>query len=239
MGFREDAEDEEEVVLVFTDRAEAGWLLAVRLAHLRDQRPVVLGLPRGGMPVAYQVARALDAPLEVLVVRKLGVPSQPELAMGAVGEGGVVVVDDDVVRRAGVSADQLAEVEARAQAAVADRVRRYRGGRPGTSVAGRVAVVVDDGLATGAIARAGCEAARAAGAARVVLAVPVAPPGWEEVVGPAADEFVCLDTPTWFFAVGQFYEDFRQVREDEVAEYLERAAGRATVRPHVAAKHGP
>ena len=221
---------------MFTDRAEAGWLLAVRLVHLRAEQPVVLGLAGGGMPVAYQVARALDAPLEALVVRKLTVPSSPEPPMGAVGEDGVLVVDEDVAGRAGVSASALAEIVGRERGVVARRVRRYRAGRPRVSLVGRVAVVVDDGLVDGATARAACQVARGAGAVRVVLAVPVAPPGWEALVGPAADELVCLDTPTWIFSVGQFYEDFRQVRDDEVAEYLERAAGRRASRSRVGAK---
>lgn len=219
---------------MFTDRAEAGWLLAVRLAHLREADPVVLGVSRGGVAVAFQVARGLEAPLDVIAVRKLGVPFQPELAMGAIAEGGVRVVNEDMLARAEVAEAELAEVEQQEQALLEAQVRRYRQGRSRLRLTGRLVVVVDDGLATGARARAACEAVRAGGAARVVLAVVVAPKGWEASVGPAADELVCLATPTWFFAIGQFYEEFRQVSDDEVADYLQEAARRPGRRKPVA-----
>lgn len=214
---------------MFADRAEAGWLLATRLSYLRDAHPVVLALPSGGVPVAFQVARALEAPLDVLLVRPLGVPFEPELAVGAIGEGGVRVVDEDVVRRAGVTAAALAEVEGRERVLLEARVRRFRRGPPPVPLAGRVVVIVDDGVATGMTERAACQVARAAGAARVVLAVAVAPPGWEAALRGAADDLVCLATPKWFFAVGQFYEDFRPVDDDVVVEYLQRAATRPAV----------
>ena len=210
--------------MVFADRADAGRRLAARLGHLRGERVVVLGLPRGGVPVALQVARALGAPLDVIVVRKLGVPFQPELGMGAVGEDGVRVINTELVRVAGVSEDELAAVQAREQAQVDARAARYRARWARLPLEGRVAVVVDDGIATGSTARAACQVARAQGAARVVLAVPVAPPGWEAGFGGEADELVCVDTPGWFFAIGQFYADFAQVSDDEVIACLERAA---------------
>jgi putative phosphoribosyl transferase len=216
------------VVAVFRDRTDAGRRLAERLAHLRGADVVVLGLPRGGVPVAYEVARALGAPLDVLVVRKLGVPFQPELGMGAIGEGGVRVINAEVVRMASVSPEELDAIEARERAELERRVRRYRGDRPRVPVAGRTAVVVDDGIATGSTARAACRVVRAQGAARVVLAAPVAPPGWDPEGD--ADEFVCVARPTSFFAIGQFYDDFTQTTDEEVIACLDRAAAWAARR---------
>ena len=210
--------------MVFADRDDAGRRLAARLGHLRGEPVVVLGLPRGGVPVAYQVAQALAAPLDVIFVRKLGVPFQPELGMGAVGEDGVRVLNPEVVHASGVSGDELAAVQAREQAAVQARAARYRVRRPREPLHGQVAVVVDDGNATGSTARAACQIARAHGAARVVLAVPVAPPGWQARIGAVADELVCVDTPRGFFAIGEFYARFPQVSDDEVIACLERAA---------------
>ena len=210
--------------VMFADRADAGRRLAPRLEYLRGEPVVVLGLPRGGVPVALEVARALGAPLDVIVVRKLGVPFRPELGMGAVGEDGVRVINREVVRLAGVAAGELAAVQAREQAQVDARAARYRVRRPREPLAGRVAVVVDDGIATGSTARAACQVARAHGAARVVLAVPVAPRGWEARIAGAADEMVCVDTPEDFYAIGQFYADFSQATDEEVIGCLERAA---------------
>ena len=219
--------------MLFADRADAGRRLAARLEHLRGEPVVVLGLPRGGVPVALEVARALGAPLDVIVVRKLGVPFQPELGMGAVGEDGVQVINREVVRLAGVPADQLAAVQAREQAQVDARAARYRIHRPREPLAGQTAVVVDDGIATGSTARAACEVARAHGAARVVLAVPVAPRGWQAQIAGAADELVCVDAPRDFYAIGQFYADFSQTTDDEVIACLDRAS--ASRKPAAAA----
>jgi len=210
--------------MVFADRDDAGRRLAARLAHLRGEPVVVLGLPRGGVAVALPVARALAAPLDVIVVRKLGVPFQPELGMGAIGEDGTRVLNPGVMQACGVSQDDLAAVQAREEAAVRARAARYRARRPREPLAGRVAVVVDDGIATGSTARAACLIARAHGAARVVLAVPVAPPGWQALIGAAADEMVCVDTPPEFAAIGQFYATFPQVSDEQVLACLERAA---------------
>ena len=217
--------------MFFADRADAGRQLAARLEHLRGEPVVVLGLPRGGVPVALEVARALGAPLDVIVVRKLGVPFQPELGMGAVGEDGVRVINREVVRTVRVPADELAAVQAREQAQVDARAARYRACRPREPLAGRVAVVVDDGIATGSTARAACQVARAHGAARVVLAVPVAPQGWQARIAGAADELVCVHTPGDFFAIGQFYADFSQTTDDEVIACLQRAAAPASRLP--------
>jgi len=212
------------VTVVFADRADAGRQLAARLEHLRGQPVVVLGLPRGGVPVAAEVATALGAPLDVIIVRKLGVPYQPELAMGAVGEDGVLVTSREVLEATRITASELATVRAREQAEVEARAARYRAGRPRLDLTGKVAVVVDDGIATGATASAACEIARAHGAARVVLAAPVAPEGWEDRIGTRADEFVCVATPPYFLAIGQFYADFTQMTDAEVTRLLRRFA---------------
>lgn len=209
--------------MVFADRVDAGRRLATKLLHLRGEPVVVLGLPRGGVPVAFEVAAALDAPLDVIVVRKLGVPFQPELGMGAIGEDGARIINDEIVRMAGVTARQLADVEARERTELERRALRFRGDRGRVPLEGRTALVVDDGIATGSTARAACQVARAHGAARVVLAVPVAPPDWTTRLGDDADELVCLETPEAFFAIGQFYADFSQTSDDEVITCLQRA----------------
>ena len=208
----------------FVDRTEAGRRLAEKLGHLRGSNAVVVGLPRGGVPVALEVARALGAPLDVILVRKLGVPFQPELGMGAIGEDGVRVINQEVMRETGVSASELAEVERRERAELARRAERFRRGRSRIPLAGRTAVVVDDGIATGSTARAACQVARAEGAARVVLAVPVAPPDWTAELAGAADELVCVETPAPFFGIGMWYQDFTQTTDEEVVACLDRAA---------------
>ena len=209
---------------IFADRADAGRQLAALLGHLRGERVVVLGLPRGGVPVAREVALALGAPLDVIVVRKLGVPAQPELGMGAVGEDGVFVINPEVVRQTGVSAGEVAAVREREQAEVTARAARYRASRAREPLDGRIAVVVDDGIATGATARAACEVARAHGAVRVVLGVPVAPPGWADRLAGAADELVSAHVARDFMSVGQFYEDFTQTSDDQVSACLRNQA---------------
>jgi putative phosphoribosyl transferase len=209
--------------MIFTDRVEAGRALAARLNHLRGSRPVVLGLPRGGVPVAAEVAEALGAPLDVIVVRKLGVPGQSELAMGAIGEGGVRVLEPDVLSSVGVGADEIAAVELRERAELDRRLDRFRAGRPPVALAGRTVILVDDGVATGSTARAACAVARACGAARVVLAVPVASPRAVTLLGKVADEVVAVQTPYWFGAIGEFYRDFRQTTDAEVVRALRAA----------------
>lgn len=209
--------------MVFSDRSDAGRRLAARLAHLEGQDVVVLGLPRGGVPVAVEVADALGAPLDICLVRKLGVPHRPEVAMGAIGEGGVRVLNEQVLHEAGVDARALAAVEERELAELEQRARRYRGSRTPVPLEGRTVLVVDDGLATGATALAACRVVRARGAARIVLAVPVAPPGWTARLGGEADETVGVDTPEGFYAVGQFYRDFPQTPDDEVIACLDRS----------------
>ncbi|MEU6094630.1 phosphoribosyltransferase family protein [Streptomyces sp. NPDC047079] len=212
--------------MIFMDRQEAGRQLGARLEHLRDRDAVVLGLPRGGVPVAFEVAQAIGAPLDVCLVRKLGVPFQPELGMGAIGEDGVRVINDAVVREARVTPEDIAAVEEHEREVLEHRARRYRGEREPVTLEGRTVVVVDDGVATGSTARVACRIARARGAARIVLAVPVAPRDWTERLGGEADELVSVATPRDFFAIGQFYADFAQTDDEEVADCLRRAAGR-------------
>lgn len=208
----------------FIDRVDAGRRLARRLLPLAGPGVVVLGLPRGGVPVAFEVAQALHAPLDVIIVRKLGVPFQPELAMGAIGEGGVRVVDDDLVRSAGIGQADFDAVEARERAELDRRAARLRGSQPRRSLAGHTALIVDDGIATGATASAACRVARALGAGRVVVATPVAPPSSIERLRGDADEVICLETPEFFFAIGEWYEDFSATSDEEVVQLLARAA---------------
>ena len=209
----------------FEDRAEAGRRLVRHLEHLRNEDVVVLGLPRGGVPVAFEVAVALDAPLDVIVVRKLPVPSQPELGMGAIGEGGVRIVNEAIVRAALVSARELTGIEAVERAELDRQLGCYRNGRPRVTLTGRTAIVVDDGIATGATAWAACRVARLLGARRVIMAVPVAPPRWTVELRDVADQQICLETPAPFYSIGQWYRDFTQVTEAQVAGYLARRAG--------------
>ncbi len=212
----------------FADRTDAGRRLAAQLRDLHDDDVVVLGLPRGGVPVAFPVALALDAPLDIIVVRKLGLPHQSELAMGAIGEGGVRVLDRSLMARAQVTDHELAEVERRERAELERRADRFRAGRERTPVAGRTVVIVDDGVATGATARAACQVARAQGAARVVLAVPVGATATVDELRAVADEVVCPEVHDVFYAIGQFYADFSQTSDEEVVDLLRRAAHRRT-----------
>jgi putative phosphoribosyl transferase len=214
----------------FTDRAEAGRRLAARLLDADVPNPVVLGLPRGGVPVAAPVAVALGAPLDVLVVRKLGVPGQPELAMGAIGEQGARVLNDDIISQVRLRAGELAEVERRERDELEARVTRFRGDAGPVDITGRTAVIVDDGIATGATARVACLVARARGASRIVVATPVAAPDSLAALEamPEVDEVVCLSAPSGFMAVGMHYLDFTQTTDAEVQALLEaaRANGR-------------
>lgn len=207
----------------FRDRSDAGRRLAGLLERPTGERIVVLGLPRGGIPVAAEVARHLDAPLDVLVVRKLGVPSQPELAMGAIGECEVRILDGDIIRSLHVSDEELADVESAERAELDRRVQRYRGGRDPEPLLGCTAIVVDDGMATGSTALAACQVARLMGAARVVLAVPVASTDAVSTLRRHADEVVAAVASQRFRSVGGFYDDFAQTSDDEVVRCLERS----------------
>ncbi|MEI8406632.1 MULTISPECIES: phosphoribosyltransferase family protein [unclassified Kribbella] len=208
----------------FVDRREAGRRLARRLDSLSDEDLVVLALPRGGVPVAFEVARALAAPLDVIVVRKLGAPFQPELAVGAIGEGDVRVVNERIRREARVTSAELDAVERSERAELRRRVARFRAGRDRVPLAGRTVLIVDDGVATGSTARAACQVARAQGAARVVVAVPVGAADALAAVREDAEEVVCLETPAWFAAVGQWYRHFPQTSDQEVCDLLRLAA---------------
>ena len=208
----------------FLDRKEAGAELAGMLACYRaNPKAVVLALPRGGVPVGYEVASALGLPLDVLVVRKLGMPSQPELAMGAVASGGAVVLNDDVVRYLPRGSDAVEQVKARELQELARREESYRGDRPALQMSGRTAIVVDDGLATGATMEAAVRALRSLDAERIVVAVPVASIEARERIAAVADEVLCLQTPSFFNAVGQWYERFDQTEDQEVRELLARS----------------
>jgi putative phosphoribosyl transferase len=214
---------------VFKDRVDAGRRLAALLEPLRGERPVVVGLPRGGVPVAAEVARALGAPLDVVVVRKIGAPQNPEYAIGALAEGGVQVLGDRAARAGGVSDPELQALIARAERELEERRRRYRGARDPVNIEGRTVIVIDDGLATGRSALAAVRSVRQRGAARVILAAPVASPGAARALGAVADEVVCLTTPAELLAVGIWYQDFSQVSGEQVAAMLAehaRALGR-------------
>jgi putative phosphoribosyl transferase len=210
---------------IFADRHDAGRALAEALL-LRDdlKDPVVLALPRGGLPVGREVARALGAPLDIMVVRKLGLPQQPELAMGAVASGGIRVLNPEVVREAAVPdsvLDDLAQAESRE---VERRERAYRGDRSPPEIEGRMVILVDDGIATGSTVRAAIQAVRARGARGVIVATPVAPPDTVRLLGQEADDVVCLATPEPFFAISLHYRSFPQVDDREVKRILDDAS---------------
>jgi putative phosphoribosyl transferase len=208
---------------MFANRRAAGRLLADRVARSADADAVVLALPRGGVPVGYEVAAKLGVPLDVIVVRKLGVPRRRELAMGAIGESGVVVIDARTVRDCGVQDAEIDAVITEERHSLDRQLRDYRGGRAAVGIAGRTAILVDDGLATGATARAACEVARRLGPRRIVVAVPVAPPDTVAALRGSSDDVICVATPEPFFAVGQWYDDFGQVSDSEVRKLLEAA----------------
>jgi putative phosphoribosyl transferase len=214
----------------FMDRTDAGRQLAEEVARrgFGGSDTIVLGLPRGGVVTAAPVAARVGSPLDVIVVRKLGVPWQPELAMGAIGEEGVRTVDDDVVRRAAVSLEDLAAMEEAERGELERRAQYFRNIRPREDIGGRTALIVDDGIATGSTARAACRVARALGARRVVLAVPVAPAESLRRLADEADEVICLQTPEPFFAIGEFYLRFEQTSNDEVTRILHLAGGRSS-----------
>jgi predicted phosphoribosyltransferase len=207
----------------FKDRRDAGRKLAGRLARYGDGPTVVFALPRGGVPVGYEISRALGAPLDVLVSRKLGAPGQPEFGIGAVAPGGVRVLNEYAVRQLGIPEDYLESVTALEIAEVERRLRYFRGGRPEPDVEGHTAILVDDGLATGVTARAAVEALRRRRPARIVLAAPVCAAQTAELFGPEVDELVCLESPPDLGAIGFWYRNFDQTPDEEVVELLERA----------------
>jgi putative phosphoribosyl transferase len=204
----------------FKDRRGAGRALAARLGDSSFESPVVVALPRGGVPVGYEVARALGAPLDIGLVRKLGAPGQPELGIGAIGEDGTVILDTGAVRALGVTQSELRDAIDREREELARRRRRYRRGRAIVDVTGRDVILVDDGIATGVTAVAAARVLRARGAARVIAAVPVSPPGADAALGSSFDGFVALATPERFGSVGSWYADFAQTSDDEVIRLL-------------------
>jgi putative phosphoribosyl transferase len=215
---------------MFKNRKDAGRRLAARLLRYKDEHPVVLALPRGGVPVAYEVAMALNAPLDVVVVRKLGAPGQPELGIGAVVDGDhpQTVLNEDVVCLLGVSGDYVNREVARELREIRRRQESYRGGRSSERIEGRTAIVIDDGIATGGSVRAALRGVRCSNPMRLILAVPVAPPETVESLQPDVDELVCLSMPVFFHAVGQFYEDFQQTTDEEVVRLLKAAREQMT-----------
>lgn len=211
--------------MLFRNRSEAGRWLAERLkAYAHRPDVIVLALPRGGVPVGFELARALDAPLDVFLVRKLGLPGQEELAMGAIASGGVRVLNDDVVGALAVPASVIDEVARKEEQELRRREQAYRGSRPMPDLRGRVVILVDDGLATGSTMRAAVRAVKQMGPARVVVAVPVAAASTRDDIALEVDEIVCATPPEPFLAVGRWYEDFSQTRDEEVHDLLQRAA---------------
>jgi predicted phosphoribosyltransferase len=218
-----------ESLMPFRDRSDAGRKLAAALAGYKDQLPVILALPRGGVPVGAEVAAALDAALDLILVRKIGVPYQPELAMGAVVDGGapIIVRNEDVIRISGVDESKFKAICDSELAEIERRRQRYLGGRERADIAGRTAIVIDDGIATGATTRAALRASRMRNPKRLVLAVPVAPTESLAEMRKEADDVVCLEDYEFFGALGYYYRDFRQVSDEEVIEMLRRFPVRA------------
>jgi len=212
--------------MIFRDRADAGRQLAAKLGHLKERNPVVLALPRGGVPVGLEIAQALGAPLDLVLVRKIGVPWQPELALGAVTDGGDpdVFIDRNLSTELAIPEDYITEETARQIKELERRRQVYRAGRAPLDIAGRAAIVVDDGIATGATMHVALQATRRRNPSWLVLAAPVAPPDTIERLRLEADEVVCVDTPTGLGAIGYYYRDFHQVSDAEVTELLARAA---------------
>lgn len=207
--------------MIFTNRSEAGRSLAWRLEKFANRQDVlVLGIPRGGVPVAYEVAKALHIPLDVLVLRKLGVPGHEELAFGAIALGGTRVLDRNILREAGISPSEVEAVTARERVELLRREETFRGNWPPLALSGKTVILVDDGIATGASLLAGIRAVRAMEPTRIVVAVPVAPPETCERLADEVDEIICVATQEPFGAVGQFYDDFSEVKDEDVISLL-------------------
>jgi len=219
--------------MVFQDRTDAGRRLAKALLKYRERHPLILALPRGGVPVAAEVASALDAPLDLLLVRKIGLPGQPELAMGAVadGEGMTIIRNEDIIELSGVTSEEFEAVCSQERAEIERRRKRYLGDRARYEVKGQTAIIIDDGIATGATTLAAIKAVRKREPRELVLAVPVAPPDSIRKLHPEVDAIICLDTPQDFGAIGYFYRDFHQVNDDEVIATLRRFPSNRAAQP--------
>ena len=217
--------------MLFSNRQDAGRRLAAELTRFKNAQPVILALPRGGVPVGFEIALALNAPLDVVLVRKIGAPGMSELAIGAIVDGEQLdrIIDSELVAELGVAQSYLDGEIARQAAEIERRRRVYFKGRAPVTVAGRAALVIDDGIATGATMRAALRAIRRRSPAKLVLAVPVAPPHTIDALRPEVDEIVCLATPEQFFAIGQFYADFRQLDDEDVIALLDRAHQRSGI----------
>ncbi len=211
---------------IFRDRIEAGQLLALQLKTFAgNQEAIVLALPRGGVPVGYEIARALKIPLDIFLVRKLGVPGQEELAFGAIAQGGISVFNDEVLRLINLDQRTIDEIIAEQQTVLQERNQKYRGKRPFPELKNRMVILVDDGIATGATMRVAIKAIRKLGCRQLIIAVPVAPPDVFDQFGQLVDQIVCLETPTPFFAIGGWYQDFSQTSDAEVISLLNQKTG--------------
>jgi len=207
----------------FKDRVEAGQILANKLTKYADQNPLVLALPRGGLPVAFEVAKTLKAPLDVYIVRKLGVPGQEELAMGAIATGGVRVLNQPVVDSLQISEEEIETETRKEQAELTRREELYRAGRPPLDVSKRTVILVDDGIATGSTIKAAIAALKKQDAGRIIVGVPVAPLATVEELKKQVDEVVCVSKPEFFYAISLWYDEFPQITDDEVREFLKKA----------------
>lgn len=207
--------------MLFADRYDAGRRLAEKLSHYQGKNPLILAVPRGGIPVAYEILQVTGGRLDLVIPRKLSAPQNPELALGAVAPDGTVVLEERIIRKLGVSQEYIREEVSRQLAEIEGRLERYRGSRPFPNLAGEIVLVVDDGVATGATLRAALKMVRGKGARSLILAVPVGPPETIAALGREVDEVVCPATPELFYAVGQFYQDFSQTSDREVADLLQ------------------
>lgn len=210
---------------IFEDRRDAGRALTAEIARRKLTAPVILGLPRGGVPVAFEIAAAIDAPLDVIVVRKLGAPFQPELALGAIASGGICVLNDNVLAQTHVEQSVLDNIVAREKQELERREALYRAARPYPELSGKDVVLVDDGMATGATMRAAAEAVRTRNPAQLLIAVPTASARASKLLEEIADDVICLQAPSSFFAVGNYYRNFGQTTDEEVRDLLQRSYG--------------
>lgn len=211
--------------MIFKNRVDAGRQLAKLLIPLKDEKPVVLGLPRGGVPVAFEVAKVLNAPLDVLIIRKLGVPWQPELAFGAIGEGGERYLNPDVLENIHITKEEIEEVESKEFVEIKKRQLHFHGNRKPIDISHKLVIIVDDGIATGATVQVACQVAKTRGAKEVVIATPVASSEAVIRLNLIADKCLVLDIPESFNAVGEWYEDFSQTTDDEVVRILQESRG--------------